>query len=406
MGPQSLVIAVLLEALLTSTVAADTGRNAYTSRWDTAFPHVPSTRTEYHAPTYTAPAPPSPPAPSTYKHKEEYTKEYTREHTWEESKTYGPPHTYTKSYKPHPTPTLASLDDALINAGCSKFLAFIKSDSDTWALYNSARVRTVFAPDDASFDSNATTLARLRRRELTPEQQQQADLSADSQLTDLSKLRIIPGTVIQTNDNSANLLGSPQVVVSQVNATTGDVKVASGLGNQVSLKATNIPYTNGLIHTTSGLLTNPLILTLTLLAHPSLSIFGALLAGRGKGSLATRQAQKLDFTPRVTVFIPSNDAFRAVGAITPSQASALLDGHTIVSDSLAKPVGYLPELQNGQVLRTEGGSSVTVSVRNGETFVGGAKILLSNIILPNGVAHVVDKVGAPASFATMKGKVM
>lgn len=66
-----MAIAVLLEALFTSTVAADTGRKAHTSRWDTPFPHMPSTRTEYHAPIYTDTAPPPPPAPSTYKHKEE-----------------------------------------------------------------------------------------------------------------------------------------------------------------------------------------------------------------------------------------------------------------------------------------------------------------------------------------------
>jgi len=388
-----LVVALLLE-VITSTVAADTGGRV-SGPQDTTFPAVPSTKARFTGPTH-APVPP-PAAPTPYQQTPEYTKEYTTGYTkeytdkWEETKTYVHPHSYTKSYEPYHTPSVPSLEDALINAGCSKFLAFIKSDVDTWALYNSARVRTVFAPDDVSFDSNTTTHARLRRRELTPEEQQQADLSADAQLTDLSKLRIVPGTVVETNDNSANLLGSAQVVVSEVDDATGAVKIASGLGNEVNLKTSDIQYTNGLIHTTSGLLTNPELLSLTLLTNPDLSTFGSLLAGVGKSNLTRRDAPKLDLTPRITVFIPTNEAFSGI-SITANQAAAVLDGHTIVSNSLAVPVGYLPELKNGQTFKTEGGGSVAISVRGGATYVGGAKILQANIILPNGVAHVVDKV--------------
>jgi hypothetical protein len=167
MRPHSLVVAVLLE-VITSMVAADTTFPGARFTGPTHAPLPPvTTKTYQHTKEY-----------STKAYTQEYTKEYTKEHTqeytkeWKETKTYALHHTYTKSHKPYPT--VPSLEDALINAGCSKFLAFIKSDDDTWALYNSARVRTVFAPDDASFDSNTTFRARLRlhRRELTPAEQQ------------------------------------------------------------------------------------------------------------------------------------------------------------------------------------------------------------------------------------------
>lgn len=386
-----------------STLAIDTGEHGqgYTSRWDTTYNLVPSSKTKYHDPTYTAPAP-----PNSYPHTndytkgytkgyntKDYTKSYTKDHTiWVETKTYAHPTYIQHSYKPEPT--VPSLEDALINAGCSKFLAFIKSDADTWALYNSPRVRTVFAPEDVSFN---VTHARLLRRDLTPEQQQQADLSAEAQLTDLSKLRVVPGAVIETNNNAANLLGSPQVVVSEVNPDTGGVKIASGLGNEIDVKATDISYTNGvtngLIHTTSDLPTNPLLLSSTVLANPDLSTFGSLLAGVGTSNLTTRQTQKLDFTPRVTVFIPTNEAFKNVGgSISPGQIAAVLDDHAVVASSVSQAVGYLPNLQNGASVTTEGGTSLPITVRDGDYYVGGAKILQANIILTNGVAHVVDKV--------------
>ena len=405
MWPRPLVLALLLE-VIASTVAADTGGHGHPGAgpWATTYAPVPPSvvKTKHHEPAYTAPAPAPPPVISyhytkgytpeyTKEHVPEYTKEHTKEYTkeWKETKTYAP-HTYTKSYKPHPTPTLPSLEDALINAGCVKFLNFIKSDDDTWALYNSPRVRTVFAPDDVSFDSNSTALRRLRRRELTPEQQQQADLSAETALTDLSALRVIPGTVVETNDNSANLLGSAQVVVSETDST-GSVKIASGLGDEVSLKTTDIAYSGGLIQVTDGLLTPPQLLSQTLLSNPSTSIFASLLSNLGKSNLTAHQAQAIDFTPRITVFIPTDDAIRTAGTVQPNQAAALIAGHEVVS-SLSQSVGYLPELKDGQVLKTEGGGSVTISVRNGDYFVGGAKIVQSNLILTNGVAHVVDKV--------------
>ena len=221
MRTQSLLFLVL-NGFATRLVTAEIGHGPVTAPLPPVHSTYASAPPKYHTPSYVSYAKPShtyyPPTPS---------------------HTYGP--------KPHP-PALPSLEDALIAAGCSKFLTFIQSDEEVWALYNSPRVQTVFAPDDSSFNTNLT----LRRRdELTPAQLQQADLSADTQLTDLSTLRLVPGTVVTTNDNSANLLGSPQVVVSETDST-GAVKIASGLGALVALKNPDLAYAGGLIQVISA----------------------------------------------------------------------------------------------------------------------------------------------------------
>jgi uncharacterized surface protein with fasciclin (FAS1) repeats len=58
-------------------------------------------------------------------------------------------------------------------------------------------------------------------------------------------------------------------------------------------------------------------------------------------------------------------------------------------------VGYLPDLTEGAMLKTQAGESLVISVVDGEYFVNDAKITTANLILENGVAHVIDKVSEP-----------
>jgi hypothetical protein len=55
-------------------------------------------------------------------------------------------------------------------------------------------------------------------------------------------------------------------------------------------------------------------------------------------------------------------------------------------------LGYLPALTNGATLVTQGGKTLTVTITGSEYCINNAKITQANIILPNGVAHVVDAV--------------
>lgn len=71
---------------------------------------------------------------------------------------------------------------------------------------------------------------------------------------------------------------------------------------------------------------------------------------------------------------------------------------------MAKPgedIGYLPNLKHGQTLKTKAGGELKVSVtstttpegaEDGDFYINGAKIVKANLVLDNGVAHIVEKV--------------
>lgn len=93
----------------------------------------------------------------------------------------------------------------------------------------------------------------------------------------------------------------------------------------------------------------------------------------------------LDSTHSVTVFFPSNAAFSASNTTAPT--TELLSNHVV-----AGTVSYLPDLKDGSILKTQHGESLAISIRAGIYYVNGARITQANLILSNGVGHVIDKV--------------
>ena len=91
----------------------------------------------------------------------------------------------------------------------------------------------------------------------------------------------------------------------------------------------------------------------------------------------------------MTVFSTTNEAFQAGtrNATSSNQLSGLLSNHIIPNFQ-----GYLPLLTNGLVLTTQAGTTVTVSIRNGNYYLNNARIVGSNLITSNGVSHVLDAV--------------
>jgi len=99
---------------------------------------------------------------------------------------------------------------------------------------------------------------------------------------------------------------------------------------------------------------------------------------------STNLTNILDNTTGVTAFIPNNDAIAAAGG---SLSAATVNNHIVKGF-----VGALPDLVVGSTLTTAAGKGVQITVVNGDYYVGGAKIVQSNLILENGVAHVIDTV--------------
>jgi uncharacterized surface protein with fasciclin (FAS1) repeats len=53
-------------------------------------------------------------------------------------------------------------------------------------------------------------------------------------------------------------------------------------------------------------------------------------------------------------------------------------------------VGYSTTLENG-TLRTVEGSDLNILVNNGTVYVDEARVIVSDVLISNGVIHVVDK---------------
>lgn len=92
----------------------------------------------------------------------------------------------------------------------------------------------------------------------------------------------------------------------------------------------------------------------------------------------------------MTIFIPTNEAIQRLSGNITKNASALttlLANHVITGFA-----GYLPYLVDGASYSTTLGTNISVSVKNGEYFIDGARIVNPNLIITNGVAHVIDQV--------------
>ena len=85
------------------------------------------------------------------------------------------------------------------------------------------------------------------------------------------------------------------------------------------------------------------------------------------------------------MFLPSNAAFSATN--TTIAASQLVSDHVVVGT-----VSYLPDLTDGCILTTQSGETLVVSIRGGRYYINGGLITQANLVLENGVAHVVNKV--------------
>lgn len=86
--------------------------------------------------------------------------------------------------------------------------------------------------------------------------------------------------------------------------------------------------------------------------------------------------------------MPVNEAFQAAGSAFEGASvetlTAVLAYH-VVNGSVV----FSTDVANGKVA-TYGGEDLTLSVVDGTIFVNTAKVIIPNILLSNGVAHVID----------------
>lgn len=136
------------------------------------------------------------------------------------------------------------------------------------------------------------------------------------------------------------------------------------------------------VHKIDAVLTLPTNATTTATLAGLSSIVDVLVASELDGLF--------DFAPGITAFIPTNDAFDAIGtvaaALSVEQLQSVLFLHLVTGS-----VVFTTHIPTGETaLASTLGENITV-VNNGSIFVNNAQVSVPDVILLNGVGHVVSK---------------
>jgi uncharacterized surface protein with fasciclin (FAS1) repeats len=91
----------------------------------------------------------------------------------------------------------------------------------------------------------------------------------------------------------------------------------------------------------------------------------------------------------VTIFAPNNAAFQAIGSALPNLSMSDLAG-ILAYHVVNGTVGYSSTLSN-TTLKSLGGGDLTIRIEGGSVFVNSAKVVTADVLVANGVVHVIDK---------------
>ncbi|KAG8623694.1 hypothetical protein KVT40_008670 [Elsinoe batatas] len=109
----------------------------------------------------------------------------------------------------------------------------------------------------------------------------------------------------------------------------------------------------------------------------------------------TGLADPLDIVPDLTLFIPVNEAFQAAAsAFEGASVETLRD--VLQYHAITGNVIFSSEITNTTAQASNGGT-LTFSVIDDKIYVNTARVLIPNVLLSDGVAHVIDTVLNPAN---------
>lgn len=174
-----------------------------------------------------------------------------------------------------------------------------------------------------------------------------------------------------------------QRVLATGNGDDDVVSLYSGLQRAARVELTDYNFTGGTMHIIDSMLTLPANLSTTLLVGGYTAAVGALREG------GMADALDGDSTP-LTVLVPNNAGFAAVGSLvadmTVEDLQLVLGYHVVQGQVL-----YAAALGDGEGVQTLQGGDVTFRREDGGVFVNGARVLVEDLLVANGVVHIIDK---------------
>ena len=282
------------------------------------------------------------------------------------------------------TPTLAQALNS--STELSQLSSVLQLNPDLVQALSGAQNITILAPSNRAFASvpNATLQGLLGNTGLISAILQYHVLNGTYRAAQVTNSSTFIPTLL-TNSLFTNVTGGQRVNAVRRN---GNVTFFSGLLDNSTVSQADVNFTGGVIHVIDRLLTLPENVATTLSAANLTSLRGAVVA--------QNLTDAVNNTPNLTIFAPNNAAFQAIGSglanLTTSQITDVLTYHVINGT-----LGYSSGLRNGTVLRAANGGNITVTINDGRVFVNNARVIIPDILVANGVVHVIDAVLNPTN---------
>lgn len=206
--------------------------------------------------------------------------------------------------------------------------------------------------------------------------------------------QLVPGTpvfipTLLTSNEYTNVTGGQRV---QNVEQAGDVVVfVSGLGSRSTLTQADLSFNGGVVQVIDSLLIPPANLTDTLNSFNYTSFEGAVYAADLVETFTTQ--------PNVTIFAPADSAFQALGPAIANMTSDELA--TILDYTILPQIVYSTGLTNGTKLLTQQGENITVMHSGNNVYINSAQLIQSDILIANGVLHIIDNVLNPQGPGAM-----
>lgn len=274
-------------------------------------------------------------------------------------------------------------------ATLSSLTSFLQSQETIYEVFSNARDVTLLAPsNDALAKLNGSLLAN--------------QLLADPQfLTAFLSYHVLNGTFYASNLTAEptqfiptlldlagyeNITGGQKLQVKTDG--NGGVSFVTGDGTVSIVTSANYNYTGGTIHVIDNILAIPSNVSTALLNANLTATIGAVQAA-GVGETLTNTAD-------LTIFAPNNKAFEAIGnlvaGLTAEELADVLGYHVIPG-----AVVYSTDVQNGASVPSLQGTNLHFRVVDGNVWVNSAKVVQADLLIANGVVHLIDGVLNPAN---------
>ncbi|KAF2019740.1 FAS1 domain-containing protein [Aaosphaeria arxii CBS 175.79] len=272
----------------------------------------------------------------------------------------------------------------------SNLTTFLSADPQLLATLSNATNITILAPSNDAFNKLAESPAF---QELAGDPAAVAALLTYHVLNGTIPASAITNTstfvpTLLTDEKFTNVTGG-QVVEALV--VGNETVFYSGLLQNATVSQADVNFTGGVIHIIDSVLTLPLDLLDTANAANLTAVRGAINA--------TDLIDVVNYTPDVTIFAPTNEAFQSIGSAFENATDIL--GSVLAYHLINGTVGYSNTLENGTSLQTANGANLTITIDgNGTVFVNSARVVVPNVLIANGVVHIIDEVLNPNNTNT------